>query len=39
MEYRKLPRGTEQISIIGIGSSAIGMAGEKEIEETIAFAL
>src|SRR5699024_2595636 len=39
MEYRKFPRGTEQISIIGIGSSAIGMAGEKEIEETIAFAL
>ncbi len=39
MEYRKLPKGTEQISIIGIGSSAIGMADEKEIEETIALAL
>ncbi len=39
MEYRKLPHGEEQISVIGIGSSSIGMAGEKEIEATMAMAL
>ena len=32
MEYRKLPRGGENISILGLGTSSIGMAGEKEIE-------
>ena len=31
MQYRKLPKGTEEISVIGLGSSAIGEAGEKEI--------
>lgn len=39
MEYRKLPRGTEEISILGLGTSSIGMAGEKEIEETVVHAL
>lgn len=39
MEYRKLPRGDEQISVIGVGTSSIGMAGEKEIEETMNLAL
>ncbi len=39
MEYRKLPHGEEQISILGFGTSSIGQAGEKEIEETMAFAL
>ena len=29
MEYRKLPRGTEEISIIGLGSSSSGEAGAK----------
>lgn len=38
MEYRKLPHGTEEISIIGLGTSSIGMASEKEIEETVRFA-
>lgn len=39
MEYRKLPHGDEQISILGLGTSSIGMAGEKEIEATMALAL
>lgn len=39
MEYRKLPHGDEQISILGFGTSSIGMSGEKEIEETMACAL
>ena len=29
MEYRKLPHGSEQISVLGFGTSSIGMAGEK----------
>ncbi|HIS67883.1 MAG TPA: aldo/keto reductase [Candidatus Gallacutalibacter stercoravium] len=39
MEYRKLPKGGEEISIIGLGSSGIGAAGEKEIEATVALAV
>lgn len=39
MEYRKLPHGEEQLSVLGLGSSSIGMAGEKEIEATMAMAL
>ncbi len=39
MEYRKLPHGTEQISILGMGASSIGMAGEKEIQATLELAL
>lgn len=39
MEYRKLPHGSEQISILGLGTSSIGAAGEKEIEATMALAL
>ena len=39
MEYRKLPRGGENISILGLGTSSIGMAGEKEIEAAMAAAL
>ncbi|WP_195267800.1 aldo/keto reductase [Eubacterium sp. 1001713B170207_170306_E7] len=39
MEYRKLPRGTEKISIIGIGTSSIGQAGDKEAASTAALAL
>lgn len=39
MEYRKLPRGKEDISIIGFGTSSIGQADEKEIDETIKTAL
>ena len=39
MEYRKLPHGTEQLSVIGIGSSSIGQAGEAEIRATVEAAL
>lgn len=39
MEYRKLTHGTEEISIIGLGTSSIGMASETEIEETVQYAL
>ena len=39
MEYRKLPRGRENISILGLGTSSIGMAGEKEIEAAMTMAL
>ena len=39
MEYRKLPHGTEEISVLGLGTSSIDMAGEREIEETMALAL
>lgn len=39
MEYRKLPRGEEQISILGLGNSSMGAAGEQEIEKTVALAL
>ena len=39
MEYRKLPHGEEQISILGLGTSSIGKAGEKEIQATVELAL
>lgn len=39
MKYRKLPHGEEKISILGLGTSSIGMAGEKEAEATMAMAL
>lgn len=39
MEYRKLPHGGEEISIIGLGNSSLGAAGEVETEKTIALAL
>lgn len=39
MEYRKLPHGGEKISVLGFGTSSIGMAGEKEIEATMTAAL
>ena len=39
MEYRKLLHGSEQISVLGFGTSSIGMAGEKETEATMAMAL
>ena len=29
MEYRKLPRGEEKISVLGVGTSSIGMAEER----------
>lgn len=39
MEYRKLPRSGEKISILGLGTSSVGMACESEIEETVTLAL
>ena len=39
MEYRKLPHGGEKISILGLGNSSMGAAGEKEIEATVALAV
>lgn len=39
MEYRKLPHGEEKISILGLGTSSIQAAGEKEIQETVTAAL
>ena len=39
MQYRKLPRGDEMISIIGLGNSSMGASGAKETEATVALAL
>lgn len=39
MQYRKLPRGTEQISVLGIGTSSIQASNEKEIEKIITAAM
>lgn len=39
MEYRKLPKGTEEISILGLGNSSMGEAGEKEIEAAVSMAV
>lgn len=39
MEYRTLPHGGEQISILGLGTSSIQAASEKEIEEILCYAV
>lgn len=39
MQYRALPHGGEKISIIGLGTSAIQASSEREIEETVRFAV
>ena len=39
MEYRKLPHGEENISVLGLGSSSIGGAGEKEIAQAAEMAV
>lgn len=39
MEYRKLPHGDEQISVLGLGTSSIGRAGDAEIEAAAMLAL
>ena len=39
MEYRKLPHGTEQISVIGMGTSVVGEHSEKNVTETVTYAL
>ena len=39
MEYRKLPHGEEMISVLGLGSSSVGGAGEKEIAQAAEMAV
>lgn len=39
MEYRKLPKGGEQISILGLGNSSMGASGEKEAEAAVTMAV
>lgn len=39
MEYRKLPHGNEQISVIGMGSSVVGEQKEEDIIATVQYAL
>ena len=39
MEYRKLPRGEEQISVLGLGNSSLGASGEKETQAAVEMAL
>ena len=39
MEYRKLPHGTEEISVIGLGTSSIQAASENEMEEALIHAV
>ena len=40
MEYRKLPHGEEQISVIGLGNSSLTHeVGEKEIQAAVEMAL
>lgn len=39
MEYRTLPKGEEQISVIGFGGSGIHQAGEREAVDTISAAM
>ena len=39
MEYRKLPHGNEEISVLGFGTSAIGEASEEEIIATVQMAI
>ena len=39
MEYRKLPRGEEKLSVIGFESGSLGLASEEEIEVVIKEAI
>ncbi len=39
MEYRKLPHGAEQISVIGLGTSVVGEHSVQNVVETVTFAL
>lgn len=39
MEFRKLPRGHEQISVLGFGGSGLHQAGEKEAVDTVVTAM
>lgn len=39
MRYSKLPHGEEQISILGMGTSVVGESSEKNVVETVTYAL
>lgn len=39
MDYRRLPKGTEEISVIGFGGSGLHQAGEKAGAETVLAAI
>ncbi len=39
MKYRKLPKGEENISILGLGTSSIGASGEKNAQAVMELAL
>lgn len=39
MEYRKLPHGPEQISVIGMGASVVGEQKHEDIVKTVDYAL
>lgn len=39
MEYRLLPHGGERISVLGLGTSSIQESEEREIEETLRYAV
>lgn len=39
MQYRKLPHGSEEISVIGLGMGSIHEGSEEEIEQTVRMAL
>ena len=39
MQYRKLPHGAENVSILGLGTSSIQQAEEKDIEEVLHLAV
>ena len=39
MQYHKVPKGAEQISVLGIGTSSIQASGEEEIEKIVDAAI
>ncbi len=39
MEYRRLPKGEEKISVLGLGTSSLGAAGEREMTEALELAV
>lgn len=39
MQYRKIPKGTEKVSILGLGTSSIQASSEEEIEEIVSLAI
>ena len=39
MEYRKLPHGSERVSVIGLGTSVVGEHSVQNVVETVTFAL